>query len=339
MLAATSFNQTSYIYTAMPTIMKKSDLICITGLLLVVLLSCNKTKTACSNSLESGSCSDNAVEIDSSKAHRKVLIIGIDAFRSEAMQQKICPFMYELSEKSTTYYTDKHDIEDHTISGPNWSSLLTGVHWCKHNVTGNDFQDNHLNEFPPLFYYIESAMPSMNTVSIVNWRPINDHLASSYGDHCPTESIGDAEVFQQVQDALEDQDPIDPDILFLHFDAPDAAGHNSGFSSKKEEYANALTTIDGYVSDLFSIIETKRSNGEEWMVFIVSDHGGNNKKHGKGQKNDHISKTIFYACSPDVDFTGIQTTSQVDLAPTVLHYLGITSSRFNCRTDGVSLIY
>ena len=82
---------------------------------------------------------------------KKVLIIGIDGFRTDAMQESITPFLYQLSESSTTFYNGLNNVEDYTMSGPNWSSLVTGVHWCKHQVTNNSFNDNQLNDFPHFF--------------------------------------------------------------------------------------------------------------------------------------------------------------------------------------------
>ena len=42
--------------------------------------------------------------------------------------------------------------------------------------------------------------------------------------------------------------------------------------------------------------------------------------------------------TPTEQFQHWHTSSQVDLAPTVLDYLGIESAEFNCYTDGVSVI-
>ena len=109
--------------------------------LAIFTFSCGKTKTTCSNNLDNNSCLDNTYSIDSNKINRKVLIIGIDGFRAEAMQESITPYLYQLSESSSVFFNKEHSIEDHTVSGPNWSSLLTGVHWCKHQVSNNNFND------------------------------------------------------------------------------------------------------------------------------------------------------------------------------------------------------
>ena len=299
--------------------------------------SCRKTTTTCSNSLNNNSCTDNSISIDTSKINRKVLFIGIDGFRSDAMQESITPFMHQLSEQSNVFYNDRHTVEDYTVSGPNWTSILTGVHWCKHQVVNNEFNDNNLNDYPSFFQYIENADNSINTASIVNWTPINEFLGTSYADHAPENSINDAEVYQLAEDVLVNQNPMSPDILFLQFDEPDAKGHGYGFSASIPEYAQCLTQTDAYVQQLFNIIDNKRANGEDWLILIVSDHGGDGTGHGNGQNNEHIVNTIFYAQHPTLSFSDICSSNQADLIPTILDFMGITSQAFNCKTDGVSL--
>ena len=127
------------------------------------------------------------------------------------------------------------------------------------------------------------------------------------------------------------------DVVFLHFDELDGAGHGYGFSADVEEYRNTLTTIDGYIEDLFNIIESKRVNGEDWIIFIISDHGGAGTGHGDAD-NPHINQTVFYAQHPNINFTDYHTTSMADLAPTILDFLGVSSEKYQCIKDGVSII-
>jgi len=133
-------------------------------------------------------CSDMSIIVDPLKINRKVLVIGIDGFRADAMQESISPFLFGLANHENTYYTDQNHVQSLTFSGPNWSSLCTGVDFCKHMVTTNDFENNQLNEFPHFFKYVEEAQSEINTVSLVNWTPVNTFLASTYADYAPTES-------------------------------------------------------------------------------------------------------------------------------------------------------
>jgi len=297
--------------------------------LIFVLLSCSKDEFT---------CDDFSVRRDISKIDRRVLIIGIDGFRSDAMQASISPFLYEFSQRSTTFYNDQHLVERLTFSGPNWSSLLTGVHTNKHHVTTNDFKNNHLVEFPHFFNYIELPYSSINTASIVSWEMINERIADGHTDYISTFDYSDIEVYQQAENILINKSPINPDILFVCFGGLDSAGHLFGYHSNVAEYASTLAIIDNYVNGLISIIEKKRLDEEDWMIFVVSDHGGDGNEHYGGYDNENIKYTIFYANHPEEKFNHSIKSSQVDLAPTVLDFMGIMSNNFSCKTDGISLI-
>ena len=103
-------------------------------------------------------CSDTSIVLDQAKANRKVLVIGIDGFRADAMQESITPFLFSLATNPNTYYTDQNHVERLTFSGPNWSTLCNGTEFCKHKVTTNGFGDNLLAEFPHFFKYVEQAI-------------------------------------------------------------------------------------------------------------------------------------------------------------------------------------
>ncbi len=278
-----------------------------------------------------------SIEYNPETINRKVLVIGIDGIRSDAMQDSISPFLFDLSLQEDTYFTDSHMTERITYSGPNWSSLLTGVHMSKHNVLENEFLNPNFYQYPSFFYYLENIEEPINTVSIVNWLPIHTHILSDVVDYAPTESISDLEVFNSCKEILLNNNPVEGDVIFLHFDELDGAGHSYGFSADVEEYRTTLTTIDGYTEELFNIIESKRDNGEDWIVFIVSDHGGAGTGHGDAE-NPHINQTVFYTQHPNLNFTHYHTTSMADLAPTILDFMGVGSDKYHCIKDGVSII-
>ena len=88
---------------------------------------------------------------------------------------------------------------------------------------------------------------------------------------------------------------------------------------------------------MFNLIETKRVDGEDWICFIVSDHGGEGTDHGDSS-NPNINKTIFFAEHPTLSFRKNYTSNQTDLSASILDFLGITNSNFDCKTDGISIL-
>ena len=105
------------------------------------------------------------------------------------------------------------------------------------------------------------------------------------------------------------------------------------------EPKRTLSKIDVFVESLFNIIEEKRNDlGEDWLFFIVSDHGGDGTGHGDSE-NPHINQTIFFSQHPDLNFIPNYITNQTDLAPTILDYMGVASEEIDCKMDGISIPY
>ena len=277
------------------------------------------------------------IEFDENRINKKVIVIGVDGIRSDVVQESISPFLFGLTQNLDTYFTDSHIVEGNTSSGPNWSSILTGVHMNKHNVLGNDFNNPNFTEFPPFFYFLENIEHEIHTVSLVNWLPIQTHITANFVDYGPEESLSDFEVYNSCKEILTNNNPVQGDVIFLQFDELDGAGHSFGFSADVEEYSSTLSTIDDYIEDLFNIIQDKRTNSEDWLVLIVSDHGGDGTGHGDAN-NPHINKTVFYANHPNLNFIDCHITSMADLVPTIFSFLGIYSEQYLCKTDGVSII-
>ena len=83
-----------------------------------------------------------------------------------------------------------------TYSGPNWTSILTGVHYEKHQVTDNSFQNNHLEYYPNFFNYLESTMDNFDSYSITNWIPINQNVLINDVDYNNLEYLDDSLVYE-----------------------------------------------------------------------------------------------------------------------------------------------
>lgn len=279
---------------------------------------------------------NDSVTIDSLKINNKVIIIGIDGFRSDAMTAEITPFIYEFCQRNT-YKNLSHLTEEDTYSGPNWSSILTGVHYNKHNVTDNSFNGSLFDVYPSFFKYIEANVNSINTSSIVNWLPINEKILSKDVDYYSNIQTSDYSVFVEALNLLLNNDPFDVDVLFLHFDELDAAGHNFGFSPNIIEYKETLNNIDLYVDSLVSIIDNRRLLGENWLCILVSDHGGDGYSHAD-YNNIKIRETIFVVENPSKNFKMQHKSNMTDIAPTVLDFIGISSTKFECVKDGRSII-
>ncbi|MBA4150369.1 MAG: alkaline phosphatase family protein [Verrucomicrobia bacterium] len=113
---------------------------------------------------------------------KKVLIIGVDGMRPDALAKAKTPRMDELIRNGA--FADNTKIlgeryrENNTISGPSWSSILTGVWADKHGVRDNFFFGRNFKEFPHVFQRIKAVRPEALTVSMVSWEPIDQFIVS-----------------------------------------------------------------------------------------------------------------------------------------------------------------
>ncbi len=211
----------------------------------------------------------------SSQTEKKALIIGIDGVRADAFIQAQTPNLDALI--TNGIYSPNALNNDITISGPGWSAILCGVWSPKHLVTGNDFTINDYENYPSIFRHAEEFDPSINTLSICHWDPINDYIVQNYADFKLNVS-SDAEVSSQASSYISSNDP---DLIFLHFDDVDHAGHSYGFDPNSTQYMNAIETADSQIGPVINAIEQRPNYAnEDWLILVTSDHGGVGTSHG-----------------------------------------------------------
>ena len=178
--------------------------------------------------------------------NQKVLILGIDGCRSDALEIANTPNMDALMANGTFSYDALNTGV--TSSGPGWSSMLTGVWQDKHGVTDNSFSGSNYDAYPHFLQRVEEHNPNLSTISIANWDPINDNIVNGDADVAVNVS-SDSEVATQAIDFLTN---ADPDVLFLDFDDCDYEGHSTGFSPNNPAYINVIEITDNYICLLYT---------------------------------------------------------------------------------------
>lgn len=116
------------------------------------------------------------------QSNKHVLIIGMDGTRPDALLKAKTPTFDRLIREGA--FTDDANIlgtryqKNDTISGPGWSSILTGVWADKHGVHDNSFKGKNYELFPHFFKRLKRQRPDAKTVSLVSWDPIHEHILS-----------------------------------------------------------------------------------------------------------------------------------------------------------------
>ena len=206
---------------------------------------------------------------------KKVLIIGIDGCRPDALAVAATPNMDNLI--SNGLYSPDALNTDLTISGPGWSAMLTSVWSNKHNVTDNSFSGNNYENYPHIFQYIEAFNPELETASISQWNPINDNIVLDHADFKSNAASG-TDLANQAIDYISNNDP---DILFLHFDDPDIIGHIFGYSPDIPQYVSIIGQVDSLIGEVLqSLMDRPNYQDEDWLILSSTDHGGLGTSHG-----------------------------------------------------------
>ncbi len=254
-----------------------------------------------------------------SQHQNKVLLIGIDGLRPDALEAAKTPNLDHLITHGA--YSNHAKSGEYTVSAPGWSNILTGVWEKKHGVKDNSFRGAKYDRYPSLFTRLEKSYPSLYTASIVSWEPINDkiipHANKRYSNH-----EDDHLVMKSAVDTLNQENP---DLLFVYFGDVDLAGHKYGFHPSVVGYRREIEEVDHQIgSVLQALCGRKNYSDEDWLILCTTDHGGRRAGHGQNTPED---RTIFYLASGKSVQPGkiSGTPQQVDIVPTILQHLRIPS--------------
>jgi predicted AlkP superfamily pyrophosphatase or phosphodiesterase len=245
-----------------------------------------------------------------------VLILGIDGCRPDALKAARTPNLSALIHAGA--FSDRAQTGDATISGPGWSSMLTGVWRDKHGVRDNRFEGSNFKEYPHFFRRLKQARPRAMTVSIVHWAPINERIVvdADFAKQFPRDD-------QVAAEAVRVLGALDPDAVFLHFDDVDHAGHKYGFHPKVPQYLAAVERTDEHIGAVMRALRARKTYAaEDWLILASTDHGGSGKGHGK---NTPEHRTIFLLVSGPAAARReiVPAPTVVDIAATALTHLGV----------------
>jgi methionine-rich copper-binding protein CopC len=216
-----------------------------------------------------------------------------------------------------------------TVSGPGWSTLLTGVWTNEHHITGNS--NSPIDPaVVSLFERIKTDMPGSTTASVVSWPDINKgHFALETGAsgapsivdwHAVSTgasmALKDADVIRQGVDLITDKAPT---FTFLHLDNVDAVGHSVGFGAAYDDSMRvAAAQVDAIMT---AIAERMAANpDEDWMLVLATDHGRDPNGFGHGGQTAG-ERQIFFASNKEISADGVA--PQTSVAATIAEFLGL----------------
>ena len=246
----------------------------------------------------------------------KVLIVGWDGVRADCLGPARTPVLDRLAEAGTL--TLDAWTGPRTVSGPSWTSILTGVWPGKHGVMDNSFKGMSLEAHPTVFARLAFERESVATACIAQWGPIHDRLGGTATWSADAEDGDDV-----ARRAVEVLEKHDPDLVFLHFDGADGAGHGSGYSEDNPAYLQAIERADRNLGKVLEAIAARpHAEFEDWLVLVTTDHGGTGTGHGQDIL-EHRQSFILASGRSVGERTFRPQARIVDLVPTALAHLGL----------------
>ena len=263
---------------------------------------------------------------------RKLLLIGIDGCRFDALQVADAPnldgLLAEGCHDPDCQILGERYRKNDTISGPGWSSILTGVWADKHGVHDNTFKGKDYAHHPHFFAWLKGSRPDTHAVSVVTWAPIQQHIVSEADRNlvfAPVEkdyARADVLASEASRRALADEALT---VLFHYIGQVDEAGHAKGFHPSVPEYLAAIEQADRHVGELLAAMRARPAyENEDWLVLVTSDHGGKWLGHGNGHDIPEIRNSFLVVSGKSAKRGRIdQETYLVDVVPTALTHLGV----------------
>ncbi len=261
----------------------------------------------------------------------KVLLIGIDGVRPDVLAGVPTAAMDSLA--ASGWYTANVRTTTPSVSGPAWSSILTGVWPEKHGVLDNGFEGRRYAEYPGFLTRVEQGRPTLGTFAALDWMP----LASLEGGS-PVLSgavdtlfavdgydLGWAEADSVVATrAARHLASADVDAAFVYLGNPDETSHRHG--SIGAEYRDAIALSDRHVGWLVEAVRARPAYEEEdWLVLISTDHG-RREDGGHGGDSPEEMTIFIIASGPATQHwpaAGSGTAYIVDVPVTALDHLGV----------------
>jgi hypothetical protein len=210
------------------------------------------------------------------------LIIGVDGLSVEAVSRANAPRLHGLMARSAWTLEARGVLP--TLSSPNWASMISGAGPEQHGVTSNGYLKKLVEiepvcrdaegRFPTMFEVLRAQRPASRIAIFHEWPGFADLLEKDVPDVLQRENRADRTALA----AMHYWEQNRPDLMFVHLDLVDHAGHEFGWLSSA--YLQGVEEADAYIGELLDAVQ-RSGTGDSTYVLVTSDHGGKGRTHGK----------------------------------------------------------
>ncbi|MGX9919697.1 alkaline phosphatase family protein [Streptomyces sp. NPDC002248] len=252
----------------------------------------------------------------------KVLLLGIDGALLGRTAAAGTPHLDSLRASGLTAQSLLYSEPlAPTLSGPGWSTILTGVWPDKHKVRDNNFTGRRFDLYPDFLTRAERYRPALSTYAVASWNPLTTTVFSPEVDTrvSTPEAEYDTGTTQRAVAALRDGNH---DAVFVHLDNVDHAGHSYGAASS--QYLAALATADAQLGQLLGAVRGRATYAQEdWLLLVTTDHG-HTDPGGHGGNTLPERQTFLVASGGGLPAGSVRYDVRMpDVAATALAHLGV----------------
>lgn len=295
---------------------------------------------------------------------KKVLFVILDGISADVIEKLPTPHLDAVASAGgyTRAYVGGEKggySETPTISAVGYNSLHTGTWVNKHNVWGNDIKEPNYHYWT-IFRLAAELAPRKKTAIFSTWldnrtKLIGEGLPETGNLHLDYHFDGfelDTVSFPHDEHSLYihriDEHVTDesaryireegPDLSWVYLQYTDDMGHRHGDS---EAFYQAVETADDQVGRIWEAVrERMESSGEDWQVFITTDHGRDAKTgmhHGGQSDRERLTWIVTNARELNPYFHDHQP-GIVDIMPSMLRFMELEVPREQLwEIDGIPL--
>ena len=220
--------------------------------------------------------------LSAQSVERHIIVIGVDGLSVDGVRTAKMPHLRKLLARSAWTLEARGVIP--TLSSPNWASVIDGAAPEQHGITSNGYL-RHMVEiepvcrdaegmFPTIFEVLRMQRPTSRIAIFHDWKGFADLVEKD----APNVMQHEPGAARTTAAAIEYWQRNRPDLMFVHLDNVDAAGHDSGWTS--HAYYQAVEEADRHIGEIIAMLE-EQGAVDSTYILVTSDHGGKGRNHGK----------------------------------------------------------
>ena len=262
-------------------------------------------------------------------SYKYVVIVGVDGAGCFYPDDTDTPNIDRIFADGAVTHTMR--VASPTASSVSWMSCLHGVkpenHGNTENVTVEEGGPYTMDSnYPSILRVVKEARPDDEVACLYAWIGINGIVEDGDAIGITKQKLSDAAIVNYLESGYLEANK--PTLTYLHFNNPDAVGHNQGHHT--EAYWDSIETIDGYIGRIYAAYEAAGMI-DDTLFIVTADHGGVAYTNSDGEtKGTHgnltdVEKYVMYAVAGKNVVSGGTVDDMYirDNASIVLHALGV----------------